>query len=219
MEMQIFKNQELGEIRTLAINGEPYFVGRDVAEILGYVKTRNAIEKHVDKDDALKWGVTDNLGRTQETTIINESGLYSLILSSKLESAKKFKRWVTSEVLPSLRKHGKYETQKQPITMGQQLLMHAQYLVEIENEMSSMKKDLRRVEHNQRRITSNYLTVIAYANLNNIPAKTYNASVMGRKAKRLCVEKNILTGNIVDSRYGHINTYPIEILDEVFYKR
>ena len=94
------------EVRTLTINDEPWFVGKDVADILGYSKARNAIALHVDEDDALKQGLTDNLGRTQETIIINESGLCSLILSSKLPQAKEFKRWVTSEVLPAIRKQG-----------------------------------------------------------------------------------------------------------------
>lgn len=99
------------QVRTTMVDGEPYFVGKDVADILGYAKARNAIANHVDEDDALKWGVMDSLGREQETTIINESGLYSLILSSKLPQAKEFKRWVTSEVLPSIRKHGMWATE------------------------------------------------------------------------------------------------------------
>lgn len=96
------------EVRTLTIDNEPWFVGKDVADILGYSKARNAIALHVDEDDALKQGLTDNLGRIQETIIINESGLYSLILSSKLPQAKEFKRWVTSEVLPQIRLQGAY---------------------------------------------------------------------------------------------------------------
>ncbi|AVK85306.1 hypothetical protein C3943_18125 [Lysinibacillus sp. B2A1] len=100
-----FENQK---VRILKINEQPWFVGRDVASVLGYSKPQNAIIKHVDEDDALKRGITDSLNRVQETTLINESGLYSLILSSKLESAKRFKRWVTSEVLPSIRKDGGY---------------------------------------------------------------------------------------------------------------
>lgn len=107
-KLQTFKNNEIGEIRTVVIKGEPYFVGKDVAEILGYAKARNAIAAHVDEDDALKQGVPDSHGIIQETTLINESGLYSLILSSKLPKAKKFKKWVTSEVLPSIRKSGGY---------------------------------------------------------------------------------------------------------------
>lgn len=90
-EIQIFNNPEFGEIRTLMIEGEPYFVGKDVATVLGYTKPLNALERHVDEDDSLKQRLTDKLGRVQETILINESGLYSLILSSKLPTAKKFK--------------------------------------------------------------------------------------------------------------------------------
>ncbi|MDK6637320.1 phage antirepressor KilAC domain-containing protein [Streptococcus mitis] len=97
-------------VRTVTVNDTPYFVGKDVAEILGYAKARNALSTHVDSEDALKWGVMDELGRKQETTIINESGLYSLILSSRLPQAKEFKRWVTSEVLPTIRKNGLFAT-------------------------------------------------------------------------------------------------------------
>lgn len=106
--LKIYKNAEFGQIRTVEINGEPWFVGKDVAEALGYVKPLNAIAAHVDEDDSLKQGLIDSLGRTQETIIINESGLYSLILGSSLDSAKKFKRWITSEVIPSIRKTGSY---------------------------------------------------------------------------------------------------------------
>ena len=106
--IKTFNNPEFGEVRTLTINGEPWFVGKDVAERLGYAKPLNALAMHVDEDDSLKQGLIDSVGRTQETIIINESGLYSLILSSKLPNAKTFKRWITSEVIPSIRKHGTY---------------------------------------------------------------------------------------------------------------
>lgn len=112
-ELQIFNNPDFGEIRTLAIDNEPWFVGRDVAEILGYAKARNAIAVHVDSEDKKDAPIQGTLGGTQTMTIINESGLYSLILSSKLESAKRFKHWVTAEVLPAIRKTGKYEAKKQ----------------------------------------------------------------------------------------------------------
>ena len=106
-KLEIFENREFGEIRTLEIDNEPWFVGRDVATVLGYSNPRKAIGDHVDDEDK---GVTkcDTLGGSQDLTIINESGLYSLILSSKLPNAKSFKRWVTSEVLPAIRKHGLY---------------------------------------------------------------------------------------------------------------
>ena len=107
-ELKIFENPQFGSIRTVEVNGEPWFVGKDVAEVLGYIKPLNALATHVDADDSLKQGLTDSIGRMQETIIINESGLYSLILSSKLPTAKAFKRWVTSEVLPAIRRTGGY---------------------------------------------------------------------------------------------------------------
>ena len=102
---------EGNEVRTLKIDEEPYCVGKDVANILGYSNTRKALQDHVDLEDK-KDGVTirDSIGRNQKPTVINESGLYSLILSSKMPNAKRFKRWVTSEVLPAIRKHGAYMT-------------------------------------------------------------------------------------------------------------
>lgn len=113
-EVMIFNNPEFGEVRTVTINGEPWFVGKDVAAALGYEKERGAIQSHVDSDDALKWGITDSMGRVQDTTVINESGLYSLIFGSKLDSAKRFKKWVTGEVLPQIRKTGSYNFVAQP---------------------------------------------------------------------------------------------------------
>lgn len=101
---------EGSQVRTLEIKNEPWFVGKDVAEILGYKKARNAIAQHVDDEDKKEAPIQGTLGGTQSMTIINESGLYSLILSSKMPNAKKFKHWVTSEVLPTIRKHGAYMT-------------------------------------------------------------------------------------------------------------
>lgn len=109
-DLQIFKNPEFGEIRTIEKNGEPWFVGKDVAAALGYSNTRDALDRHVDIDDKNTVVNPDGNRGNPNMTIINESGLYSLVLSSKLPTAKKFKRWVTSEVIPSIRKHGGYLT-------------------------------------------------------------------------------------------------------------
>lgn len=98
------------DVRAVTINNEPYFVGKDVAEVLGYAKPRNAIATHVEEEDKRDAPIQGTLGGTQKMTIINESGLYSLILSSKLPQAKEFKRWVTSEVLPTIRKNGMFAT-------------------------------------------------------------------------------------------------------------
>lgn len=107
MEIKIFKKEQFGSIRTTVQSGEPWFVGKDVAEALGYERADNAIRKHVDEEDKLMHQISAS-GQKRNMTIINESGLYSLILSSKLPSAKAFKRWITSEVLPSIRKSGGY---------------------------------------------------------------------------------------------------------------
>lgn len=106
-KLQIFENAEFGQIRTVQLNSETYFVGKDVADALGYSNSRKALADHVADEDK---GVTkcDTLGGKQDLAVINESGLYALILGSKLESAKRFKHWVTSEVLPTIRKHGVY---------------------------------------------------------------------------------------------------------------
>lgn len=108
-EVMIFNNRDFGEMRTIEINQETWFIGKDVADILGYANTKDALTRHVDEEDKLRSGITTS-GQTREMVLINESGLFSLILSSKLPSARKFKRWVTNEVLPSIRKHGLYAT-------------------------------------------------------------------------------------------------------------
>ncbi|KOH01648.1 toxin Bro [Lactobacillus johnsonii 16] len=110
--LQLF-NFENQQVRTLTINEEPYFVGKDIATILGYKNTKDALLKHVDEEDKLGAQIATS-GQRREMTIINESGLYSLILSSKLPNAKKFKRWVTSEVLPTIRKTGSYQLPQTP---------------------------------------------------------------------------------------------------------
>ncbi len=150
-ELKIFENAEFGSVRTIAINDEPYFVGKDVAEILGYSNPRDAISKRVDDEDK---GVAkcDTHGGTQELTVINESGLYSLILSSKLPNAKKFKHWVTSEVLPSIRKHGAYmtpDTLEQAITSPDFLIRLA---TELKNEQEKRKVLETKVEEDKPKV-------------------------------------------------------------------
>ena len=138
-EITVFSNTEFGSVRTLVINGVPYFVGKDVAKILGYSNPRKALIDHVDSEDK---GVTkcDTLGGTQEMTVINESGLYSLILSSKLPKAMEFKRWVTSEVLPSIRKTGSYSIQQKVDSyMIEDSIARAKRWIEEEEERRTLK--------------------------------------------------------------------------------
>ena len=111
MKNQIFKNEEFGQIRTCTMNGETYFVGKDVASALGYKNTMDALMRHVDDEDKQTSGFTMGSHR-YSMTVVNESGLYSLILSSKLDSARRFKRWVTGEILPAIRKNGHYELEQ-----------------------------------------------------------------------------------------------------------
>lgn len=139
-ELQVFKNQEFGSVRTLVINSEPWFVGKDVAEALGYKNTKDALAKHVDSEDK---EILKSQNATLENipnrgvTVVNESGLYSLVLSSKLPSAKKFKRWVTSEVLPALRKTGQYQVKE---LSGQELMAKA--LIEAQSVLAAKDKQI-----------------------------------------------------------------------------
>ena len=140
-EIQIFSNEEFGEIRTLAIDGEPWFVGKDVVEILGYTNPSKALADHVDDEDKLNNDSLSSLGQ-RGGWLINESGLYSLIMSSKLPAAKKFKRWVTSEVLPSIRKNGGYIAGQESMTpaelMASALLMAQKTLAEREARIADL---------------------------------------------------------------------------------
>lgn len=139
-EVQLF-NFESHEVRSLLLNNEPWFVGKDVAEALGYSKARNAIATHIDSEDKKDAPIQGTLGGVQEMTVINESGLYSLVLSSKLPSAKKFKRWVTSEVLPALRKTGQYQVKE---LSGSELMAKA--LIEAQSVLAAKDKQIEKMK-------------------------------------------------------------------------
>lgn len=144
-ELTVFTNEQFGSLRTLELNGEPHFIGAEVTTILGYTNTRDAIRRHVDEDDKNTVVIHDGIGNPNKV-IINESGLYSLIMSSKLPSAKQFKRWVTSEVLPSIRKNGAYLTDKKaydithdPNSLADLLLQAGEQLKQKELVIQEMK--------------------------------------------------------------------------------
>jgi prophage antirepressor-like protein len=138
-QLEIFKNREFGEIRTVTVDGEPWFVAKDIAEILQYTNTQKAIRDHVDEEDKLTERIVLS-GQNREVICINESGLYSLILSSKMSGAKSFKRWVTSEVLPQIRRTGTYQKPMTPQEMMRvQLGMidgHEERITHLENTMT-----------------------------------------------------------------------------------
>lgn len=150
-ELQIFENADFGSVRTLMINDAPYFVGKDVADILGYQNGSRDINRHVDEDDRRKEMLFDG-NQDKETILINESGLYSLILSSKMPNAKKFKHWVTAEVLPSIRKTGGYIVGQEQLTDAELMakaLMVAQKTIEARTEEVKSLKMLNAVQQQQ----------------------------------------------------------------------
>lgn len=199
-ELQVFKNQEFGEIRTLAIKDEPWFVGKDVAEVLGYKDTSDALKRHVDSDDKLSRCFTDS-GQSREMYVINESGLYSLILSSKLPKAKEFKHWVTSEVLPSIRKTGSYSVH---MTDYQKMMMEtraenvrirkAALLNRIADQYSGTFKQVLQA-HATKELTGEYLLPLP-----EVGQKTYSAGeigqvlgISGNMVGRLAIANNLKT--------------------------
>ena len=137
-ELKIFNSEEFGDIRTVQLNNETYFVGKDVATALGYADTFGALKKHIMDEDKLVCQI-DSAGQKRDVTVINESGLYALIFGSKLESAKRFKHWVTSEVLPAIRKTGAYQ---KPMTTDQKIQLLAQGNVELTEKIDKVDKDL-----------------------------------------------------------------------------
>ena len=143
-ELKVFENPTFGQVRTVEIDGEPWFVGKDVAEALGYRDTSDALKKHVDADDKLTRRFADS-GQAREMYIINESGLYSLILSSKLPGAKEFKRWITHDVIPMIRKTGGYikgqETMTPDELMAKALMVAQQTLADREARISQLTVD------------------------------------------------------------------------------
>lgn len=141
-ELKIFQNSEFGTIRTLSINNEPWFVGKDVASILGYKDTVNALKSHVDEEDKKGWQITTTSRGLQSANIINESGLYSLILSSKLPKAKEFKHWVTSDVLPAIRKHGGYLTPEKV----EEVLLNPDTIIKLATELKAEREARKHAE-------------------------------------------------------------------------
>ena len=226
-KFQIFSKENLGSVRTIFVNNQVWFCIKDVCDILE-LKNPTAVAQRLDEDERAKF----NLGRQGETNFTNESGLYTLILRSDKKEAKPFRKWITSEVIPAIRKTGKYEEKKKPLTQAELILQQAQWMVEAESRINNIEnnviglantiedndKSIKRLENNQRRtVTSNHLTVIAYANIKGIKPKSYHAPSIGKKATKICRERNLRTGTVVDSKYGLINTYPMEVLDEIFF--
>ena len=222
-KLEIFKNQDFGEIRTITIDGEPYFVGKDVAEILGYSRPDHAINQHVDSGDKLTYQIGTS-GQNRQMFIINESGLYSLILSSKLPSAKKFKRWVTSEVLPEIRKNGSYT--KAPKSFKEALYLAYKQQEKIEElektkawignkrEATAMNTASQKVKEVKKLQVALDLEM-SYATVKKVEKAT------GRKynwqnLKKYCESAGLCWNKAFDSNYGSVNSYPAEAWKNVY---
>ena len=180
-QLKIFENEEFGQIRTVMRDGEVWFVGKDVANGLGYSNARKALGDHVDKEDK---GVTkrDTLGGVQELTIVNESGLYSLVLSSKLPSVKRFKRWVTSEVLPAIRKTGSYDMDEYSPEM-KAILMHDKKLVKIDNRVTDLENHMT-IDYGQQTVLGDEVNKAVLDALGGKHSNAYNE--IGKKVYAEC---------------------------------
>lgn len=206
-EMTVFKNlvhPEFGELRTVEISGEPWFVGKDVAEALGYSNARKAVLVHVDAEDkgVTKW---DTPGGTQQMTIINESGLYSLILSSKLPSAKEFKHWVTSEVLPSIRKNGAYIRNQENMTPAE---IVARGLIAAQKIIEEREKEIVHLNNRCGRLTQTIAEKqdVINAISRNVPAPT-KRMMLNRVMRRRSPE-------LTQSRWSYLYAR----FDEIYHK-
>ena len=179
-EIKIFNSEEFGDIRTVTIDKEPWFVGKDVATALGYVKPLTALSTHVEKDDSLKQGITDSLGREQETIFINESGLYALIFGSKLDSAKRFKRWVTSEVLPAIRKTGSYQ---KPLTPQEMLRIQLGMIDNHEDRIADLEQNMT-IDYGQQMVLGDTVSKVVIDALGGKESNAYKE--IGKKVFAEC---------------------------------
>ncbi|MFQ4187138.1 toxin Bro [Clostridioides difficile] len=209
--LQVFKNSDFGEIRVIELNGDPWFVGKDVAETLGYKDTSDALKRHVDDEDK-GVGEIPTPGGNQNMKIINESGLYSLILSSKLSTAKKFKHWVTRDVLPSIRKTGTYSTKSKDIKDESEIkYMNAQARLKnarareakIYLELAD-KVDIKEYKQIMYSKTTELISGEALIPLPKMDKKTYSATEIG---KMLGISANKVGGlanayNLKTEEYG-----------------
>ena len=201
-DLMIFNNPEFGELRTVEVNGEPWLVGKDVALALGYSDTSDALKRHVDPEDKLTRRFADS-GQSREMYIINESGLYSLVLSSKLPGAKKFKRWVTSEVLPSIRKHGLYAVD--------QLLANHDLAIQAFSALKEEREKRKSLEAELDR-SKEWYSIKRVAHLNGVSHKFFD----WRKLKLESQRQGYGVKKIFDANYGEVNIYHMHVWEKVY---
>lgn len=224
-DLTILTNGDLGEIRVAYENNEPLFCLADICKILEIqdtYKVKQAILKEFELS-TLCVGSFDTGYGVKEFTMINEPQLYYVMNTSRSAKAKPFRKWVNTEVLPSIRKTGAYSTK--PLTQIEILQNSIAILAEqekklnlLENKTEDLHKEQLKVKHNINRLLNNdnYMTLIAFMNLHNIKQKGYHLPSLGKKAKKLSLEQGAFMGAVIDPRYGRINTYSTEILKQIF---
>ena len=217
--IEIFKNESFGEVRVAGTSEQPLFCLADICRVLDLqvTPTKNRLKQ----DGVTLIKVIDSLGREQEATFVSEQNLYKVIMRSDKPQAEPFQDWVCGEVLPSIRKTGGY-TAQQPLSPSELILRLAQMNVENERKMKELSDNQQRLESEieeirQRTITDLHKsTIVAYVSRNNIKLDVKRYGAMGRKASSICKKRNIPVTKINDIRWGNVNVFPDEVLDEVF---
>lgn len=218
--IEIFKNESFGEVRVSGTSENPLFCLVDVCKVLE-LGNPSQVKTRLDDEVISNEVIPDSLGRQQEMTFINEDGLYDVILDSRKPQAKAFRKWITSEVLPSIRKTGSYST-GHPLSPSELILKLAEMNVENERKMKAIEEKQNKleteIEEIKQRTTTDLhqSTIVAYVSRNNIKLDVTRYGAMGKKASALCKKRNIEVVKINDVRWGKISVFPDEILDEVF---
>ena len=224
-DLTLLKNGDLGEIRVAYENNEPLFCLADICKILeiqNATDVKNAILKEFELPRLNLYSFDTGYG-IKEFTMITEPQLYYVMNTSRSAKAKPFRKWVNTEVLPSIRKTGAYS--QKPLTQIEILQSSVAILAEqekkislLENKTDDLYKEQLKTKHNINRLLNNdnYMTLIAFMNLNNIKQKGYHLPSLGKKAKKLSLEQGAFMGAVIDPRYGRINTYSTEILKQIF---
>lgn len=207
-DIRIFSDARFGKVRVTEIDGQPYFVGRDVAMALGYADPVAAIAQHVDNEDKVKHPIPDNQGFTQQTTLIAEAGVYSLVFGSKLETAKAFKRWVCSEVLPAIRKTGSY-TMALPKTYSEALRQLADAVEEKEKIQLQLETKTRQLDESK-----DWYSVKRWAKEHGMNWR----NISWRALKAISAEHGYEVKKIFDSNYGRVNIYHRKVFAILFGK-
>lgn len=198
----------------VGVDGEIMLIAADVCDVLGISDTSQAVAR-LDDDEKGTCKVRTP-GGVQELLAVTESGFYTLTIRSNKPQAKPFRRWVTHEVLPQIRKTGRYETTRPTLTTNQILLQMMQGIVKQEQELAEHEERLKRLEASQGSDTG-YITMIAYCKLRGVKAPLSDLQQMGKDASKRAKELGLRLGSAPDERFGRVNTYPIDFLDELFF--